>query len=166
MKHSQITIFTLLLLFAAVSVLLNIFGVLEIDSVTFFGYGLIFYGIASVYTSFGEKNKVLIFIGSAAFLSGIVISLPSHFDFIHPLNVFIPSAVLIAGISLFIVYFDDTGNRAILLAASILLITGIVFILAARSIQPAVFGESILKIIEVYWPVLLVISGITIILKR
>ncbi len=166
MKHSQILIFTLLLLFAAVSIFLSIFGILEIDSITFFGYGLIFYGVASVYTSFGEKNKVLIFIGSAAFLTGIVISLPSHFDFIHPLNVFIPSAVLIAGISLFIVYFDDTSNRAILLAASILLITGIVFILAARSIQPAVFGESFLKIIEVYWPVLLVISGITIILKR
>ena len=166
MKHSQITIFTLLLLFAAVSVFLNIFGILEIDSTTFFGYGLIFYGVASVYTSFGEKNKVLIFIGSAAFLTGIVISLPSHFDFIHPLNVFIPSSILIAGISLLIVFLDDTSNKTILLAASLLLIAGIIFILAVRNVQPAVFGESILKIIEVYWPVLLVISGITIILKR
>ncbi len=166
MKHSQITIFTFLLLFAAISAILNIFGILEIDSNTFFGYGLIFYGVASVYTSFGEKNKVLIFIGSAAFLIGIVISLPVHFDFIRPLNVFIPSSILIAGISLLIVFFDDTSNKTILLAALILLTAGIVFILAARGIQPAVFGESILKIIEVYWPVLLVISGITIILKR
>ncbi len=133
---------------------------------TFFGYGLIFYGVASVYTSFGEKNKILIFIGSAAFLAGILISLPSHFDFIHPMNVFIPSSILIAGISLFIVFFDDTSNKTVLLAASLLVLAGIIFILAARNIQPAVFGESILRIIEVYWPVLLVISGITIILKR
>ncbi len=166
MKHSQITIFTLLLLFAAASVFLNIFGILEIDSTTFFGYGLIFYGVASVYTSFGEKNKVIIFIGSAAFLAGIVISLQGHFDFIRPLNIFIPSSILIAGISLFIVFIDDTSNKTVLLAALILLITGIIFILAARNVQPAVFGESVLKIIEVYWPVLLVISGITIILKR
>ncbi len=159
-------IFTLLLLFAAVSIFLNIFGILEIDSTTFFGYGLIFYGVASVYTSFGAKNKILIFIGSAVFLAGIVISLPSHFDFIRPLNVFIPASILIAGISLFIVYFDDTSNKVILFAALILLLAGMIFILADRNIQPAVFGESILKIVEIYWPVLLVISGITIILKR
>jgi hypothetical protein len=165
-KHSQITIFTLLLLYAAASIFLNILGILEIDSTTFFEYALIFYGVASVYTSFGEKNKVLIFIGSAAFLTGIVLSLPSHFDFIRPLNVFIPSSILIAGISLFIVYFDDTSNKTILLAALILLLAGVIFILAARKVQPVVFGESILKIIEVYWPVLIVISGITIILKR
>ncbi len=166
MKHSQILIFTLLLLFAAVSIFLNLFGILELDSTTFFGYGLIFYGVASVYTSFGEKNKVLIFIGSAAFLAGIVISLPAHFDFISPLNIFIPASILIAGLSLFIVYFDDTSNKTILVAALILLMAGIILILTARTIQPAVFGESILKIVEVYWPVLLVISGITIILKR
>jgi hypothetical protein len=165
-KHSQITILTLIFLFIIVSVILNISGLTEIGPNEFTGYIMIFYGIATVYTSFGEENKFLIFIGSVIFLSGIVISLPSHFDFIKPLNIFVPSSILIAGISLFIVYFDNTKNRAVLFASLILTIAGLIFILGARQIQFAVFGESFLKIIEVYWPVLLIISGITIILKR
>ncbi len=166
MKHSQITIITFLLLFIVASFILNYTGIIEIDSTDLFGYGLIFYGIATVYTSFGGNNKFLIFLGSVIFLSGIVVSLPAHFDFIRPLNIFIPSSILIAGISLFIVYFDDTNNKAVLFASLILVIAGMIFIFTARQVQLGVFGESILKIIEVYWPVLLVISGITIILKR
>ena len=166
MKHSQITILALILLFIVALILLNISGITEIDSKELIGYGLIFYGVSTVYTSFGEKNKFLIFIGSAIFLSGIMISLPAHFDFIRPMNIFIPSSILIAGISLFIVYVDDTNNKTILFASIILTIAGIIFILAARQIQVVIFGESILKIIKVYWPVLLVISGITILLRR
>lgn len=166
MKHSQITILTFLLLFIVVSIILNISGITEIDSKELWGYGLIFYGIATVYTSFGGKNKFLIFIGSVIFLSGIVISLPAHFDFVRPLNIFIPSSVLITGISLLIVYFDDTENRSILFASIILLAAGVFFIFSARQLQIVIYWESVLKIIEVYWPVLLVISGITIILKR
>lgn len=166
MKHSQITILAFIFLFIIISIILNMLGLVEIESGDFLGYILIFYGIATVYTSFGERNKFLIFIGSVLFLSGIVLSLPSHFDFVRPLNIFIPSAILIAGISLFIVYFDDTKNKAVLFASLLLTIAGSIFIISARQIQISVLGESILKIIEVYWPVLLVISGITIILKR
>ena len=166
MKHSQITILAFIFLFIIISIILNMLGIAEIESGDFLGYILIFYGIATVYTSFGERNKFLIFIGSVLFLSGIAMSLPSHFDFVRPRNIFIPSAILIAGISLFIVYFDDTKNKVVLFASLLLTIAGLIFILAARQIQISVLGESILKIIEVYWPVLLVISGITIILKR
>lgn len=166
MKHSQITILAFIFFFIIISIILNILGVTEIESGDFLGYILIFYGIATVYTSFGEGYKFLIFIGSVIFLSGIVISLPVHFDFVRPLNIFIPSAILIAGISLFIVYFDDTKNKAVLFASLLLTIAGMIFILGARQIHISVLGESILKIVEVYWPVLLVISGITIILKR
>lgn len=166
MKHSQITILTLIFLFIIVSVILNISGLTEIGPNEFIGYIMIFYGIATVYTSFGEENKFLIFIGSVIFLAGIVFSLPSHFDFIKPLDIFVPSSIIIAGISLFIVYYDNTKNKTVLVASLILTVAGLIFILAARQIQFVVFGESILKIIEVYWPVLLIISGITIILKR
>ncbi len=166
MKHSQITILAFLLLFIVLSIILNITGITDIEPRELWGYGFIFYGIATVYTSFGSRNKFPIFIGSVIFLSGIVISLPVHFDFIRPLNIFIPSSVLIAGISLLIVYLDDRDSKSILFASLILLAAGLIFIVAARQIQIPVFGESILKVIEVYWPVLLVISGITIILKR
>jgi hypothetical protein len=165
-KHSQITILTFLILLIVGSIILNILGIIELDNRELFGYSFIFYGVATVYTTFGEKNKFLIFLGAVIFLSGIVITLPAHFDFVRPVNIFIPSAVLIAGISLFVVYIDDTKNKTILFASLILTITGIIFILSARNIQPAVYIESILKIIEVFWPVLLIISGITIILKR
>jgi hypothetical protein len=108
----------------------------------------------------------LIFIGAALFLTGIVISMPVHFDFVRPLNLFVPASMLIAGIGLFMAYFDEVKNKSILIAAVILTAAGIIFIMISRSIQLSIFGESILKIIEVYWPVLIIISGITIILKR
>ena len=166
MKHSQIIILTILLLLIVVAILLNLLNILMIDPRELFGYGLIFYGIATVYTTFGEGNKLLIFIGAALFLTGIVISMPVHFDFVRPLNLVVPASMLIAGISLFMAYFDEVKNKSILIASVILTAAGIIFIMISRSIQLSIFGESILKIIEVYWPVLIIISGITIILKR
>ena len=166
MKHSQIIILTILLLLIVVAILLNLLNILMIDPRELFGYGLIFYGIATVYSTFSEGNQLLIFIGAALFLTGIVISMPVHFDFVRPLNLVVPASMLIAGISLFMAYFDEVKNKSILIASVILTAAGIIFIMISRSIQLSIFGESILKIIEVYWPVLIIISGITIILKR
>jgi hypothetical protein len=165
-KHSQITILVFILLFIVASILLNITGIAHIVPADLIGYSLIFYGVATVYTSFGNKNKFFVFAGSVIFLGGILISLPAHIDFIRPLNILIPSSILIAGISLLIVYFDDVNNKSVLIASIILIAAGIVFIFTAREIHFLMFGESILRIIRDYWLALLVISGITIILKR
>lgn len=166
MKHSQITILVFIILFIVGAILLNLTGIARIVPADLIGYGLIFYGVATVYTSYGNNNKFFTFAGSAIFLSGILISLPAHFDFIRPLNILIPASLLIAGISLLIVYFDDTNSKSILIASIILIIAGIIFVLTVREIQFAIFGQSILRIIRDYWLVLLVISGITIVLKR
>ena len=165
-KQFQITILTFLLLFFIAATLLRIINVIALDVEELYGYGFILYGIATVYTTFGEENKVMLFLGSVIFLLGIVISLPAHFDIIRISDLFLPSALLIGGISLFVVYLDDTKNIILLIASFILLLSGTVLVFISRTIIIPVFFESILDFIVVYWPVLLIVSGITIILKR
>jgi hypothetical protein len=165
-KQFQITILTFLLLFFIAATLLRIINVIALDVEELYGYGFILYGIATVYTTFGEENKVMLFLGSVIFLLGIVISLPAHFDIIRISDLFLPSALLIGGISLFVVYLDNTKNIILLIASFILLLSGTVLVFISRTIIIPVFFESILDFIVVYWPVLLIVSGITIILKR
>ena len=166
MKHSQITILTLVLIFFVAAVFLRLLDLINLDSTELFAYGFILYGVATVYTTFGEKNKFLLFAGSVVFLAGIVISLPQHFEFVKPLNIFLPSSALILGIALLIVFLDDTKNKAIMIASFILIIAGFVLVFISRSVQLSVYFESVIDFIIVYWPVLLIVSGVTIILKR
>jgi hypothetical protein len=165
-KQFQFTILTFLLLFLVAAMLLRTINIITLDPTELYGYGFILYGIATVYTTFGEGNKFLLFLGSVLFLLGIIISLPAHFEIVGLSNMYVPSAVLIAGISLFVVYFDNTENNTILIASLILLIAGVVLIFLLREIQFLVFLESIPDFIAVYWPILLIVSGITFILRR
>ncbi len=162
----QITILTFILLFFIAAMLLRFINLIALDSIELYGYSFILYGIATVYTTLGEGNKILLFFASVIFLLGIVISLPAHFDIIQSSNLLIPSAILIGGVSLFIVYFDDTENKTILVASLMLLIAGVIIIFVSRTISFSLFLESILDFVTIYWPVLLIVSGITIILKR
>jgi hypothetical protein len=166
LKHSQITILTLVLLLFVAAVFLKLLNLIDLDSTELFSYGFILYGVATVYTSFGENNKFILFFGSAVFLSGILLSLPAHFEFVKPLNLFLPSSILIIGISLLIVYFDNTQNKSILVTSVVLLASGFVLIFLSRNIQFSIYLEAIVDIINVYWPALLIVSGVTIILKR
>ncbi|HSD62571.1 MAG TPA: hypothetical protein VLB50_02200 [Ignavibacteriaceae bacterium] len=165
-KQFQFAILTFILLFFIAATLLRLIGLLTLYSTELFGYAFILYGIATVYTTFGENYKVLLFAGAAIFLIGILISLPAHFDIIQISNLYIPSAILIGGISLFVVYFDDTTNPVVLIASIILLLSGIILVIVSRTVYVTIFLESILDFIAVYWPVLLIVSGITIILRR
>lgn len=165
-KQFQFAILTFILLFFIAATLLRLIGLISLDSTELFGYAFILYGIATVYTTFGEKYKTLLFAGAAIFLLGILISLPSHFDIIQVSNLYVPSAILIGGISLFVVYVDDISNSLILIASLVLLLSGIILIILSRTILISVFLESILDFIVVYWPVLLIVSGITFILRR
>jgi len=165
-KQFQITILTFLLLFFIGATLLRIVNLISLDPAELYGYGFILYGIATVYTTFGEENRTVLFIGSVVFLVGIAISLPVHFDIIGISHLYIPAAVLIGGISLLIVYIDDLKNKVILTGAVILIIAGIVLIFISGKIYGTTFLKSIPDFIAVYWPVLLIAAGITYILKR
>lgn len=165
-KQFQYVILTFVLLLFIAATLLRLVGLISLDSKELFGDAFILYGIATVYTTFGENNRLLLFAGSAIFLIGILISLPTHFEIIQFSNLYIPSAVLIAGISLLIVSFDDKANPLILMASLILVLVGTILVIVSRTVQVTVFLGSILDFILFYWPVLLIVSGITIILRR
>lgn len=165
-KQFQFAILTFILLLFVAATVLRLLGLIALDSSELFGDAFILYGIATVYTTFGENNRLLLFIGAAVFLFGIVISLPAHFEIIQISNMYVPSALLIGGISLLVVYFDDRPNSTILIASMILLLSGIILVFVSRTVQMTVFLGSILDFILVYWPVLLIVSGITIILRR
>jgi hypothetical protein len=165
-KHFQITILTFLLLFFIGATLLRIVNLISLAPAELYGYGFILYGIATVYTTFGEENRTVLFLGSVVFLVGITISLPIHFDIIGISHLYIPAALLIGGISLLIVYIDDFKNTVIFAGAIILILAGILLIIISEKIYGTVFLKSIFDFIVEYWPVLLIAAGITYILKR
>lgn len=165
-KQFQITILTFILLFFIAAILLRLVNIIALSTAELYGYSLILYGIATVYTTFGERNKILLFLGSVLFLVGIAISLPAHFDIIQLSKLYMPSAILIAGIGLLIVYLDDTAYKPILIASLILLSAGVVLIFISQTIYFSVFLRSVIDFVAVYWLVLLIVAGITIILKR
>jgi len=67
-------------LFIIVSLILSLLNILSISFTNILSYSLIIIGIALVYIEVIKQNRLLIFIGSIAFLTGIFLLITENFE--------------------------------------------------------------------------------------
>jgi hypothetical protein len=154
-----------LLIFLALSILLKLFGVIDVSNIELLGYALIFYGITMVYTSFGKKQPVVLFFGSSLFLTGILLFLLSNFEFTNTSETVFPSILLITGIDFLMLFFDNPSRKSFLAVSVTAILSAIVVTILLGSITVQNFFTSIINISVKYWPVVLIAAGLLILLS-
>lgn len=163
-KHQSILIY--LLIFLAFSILLSLFGVIDFSLTEISGYILIFFGIGIVYLSFGRNRKISLFIGTFSFLTGLVLYIISHFDFLRASVLLIPSVLLIFGISILFVAVDNPFSITSFIISLILISLGIYYSSNSGTLTFSDFSGSLLDLLIVYWPVFIIFGGIFLLLRK
>ena len=154
------------LAFLIISLVLKLFGFIYLDNNELLAYTFIFYGISSVYISFGRNKRFQLFIGTTAFLIGVVFFLVSNFDIFNSSSLIFPSVLLILGICCWMLFLDNTDDKAVLFISIIFILLGIIYSFSVGTLRIGSFINSIFSITVKYWMVALITLIIIILLKR
>ena len=163
-KNQLIGILTVI--FIIISVLLNIFDIAYISGNNIFGYSFIILGSSLTYTAFIQNKKTIVFIGSATFLSGVLLIILDNFEIYIRLDFVLPIILLVAGCSLLTTYLTDFAKRILLLLSLIFLAAGFTLLIFQKSFDFEIYFRSVLSIISVYWPIILIMIFVIIIINK
>jgi hypothetical protein len=154
-----------LLIFLALSVVLKLFGVIDVTNIELLGYAFIFYGITMVYTSFGKNQSVILFSGSSLFLTGLLLFLLSNFDFTSSREIIFPAILFILGIDFLMLFLDNTIRKNYLAISVTAILSAITVTILLWSITFQNFLTSIENITAKYWPVVIIAAGLLVLLS-
>lgn len=163
-KNQSIGILTVL--FIIISVLLNIFDIAYISSNEIFGYSFIILGSSLAYTTFIRNKKIIVFIGSATFLSGILLIVLENFEVIIARDFILPIVLLIVGSSLLMSYLTDFANKILLTLSIIILAAGVIFLIFIKPIELGVYYKSVISILSAYWIIILIMVFVIILINK
>ena len=165
MKNNNLII-VYLIIFISVLILLRTVDVIKINNEALLGYALIIYGLGLYYSSFIKNRKSVLFIGSSIFLAGVLFLVIGSFEFQKVELIILPSAVLILAVSSFMIFLSDTSNKTPLYAAIILFTSaiGIIAILSTQGLEN--FFPNTVSIAEIYWPILIILIVVIILVER
>ena len=163
-KNQLIGILTVL--FIIISVLLNIFEIAYISGNSIFGYSFIILGSSLAYTAFIQNKKTIAFIGSATFLSGVLLIILDNFEIYIQQDFFPPIILIVIGSSLLMAYLTDSVKRILFLLSVIFLTAGFTLLIFQKSFDFEIYYRSVLSIISVYWPIIVTMIFVIIIINR
>ncbi len=164
MSNSQ-PILLYLLIFLALSIVLKLFGIIDVGNIELLAYSFIFYGITLVYNSFVKNRALALFIGSSIFLTGFLLFLTTNFEFNDSNRIIFPAVLLIIGINFFMLFLADSERKSFLAISLTSIISAIIVIILLGSITFQNFFGSIINIFKKYWPVVLIVGGLIVFLN-
>lgn len=155
-----------LLIFLALSVVLKLLGIIDVENTELIGYAMIFYGINLVYISFGKKQNGILFTGTTLFLIGLLLFLTNNFEFINDNEIIFPSMLFILGISFLMLFLDNIHKKNFLLVSVTFILSALIVTALLGTITVTLFINAVIKITVKYWPIALVAIVLLVIIYR
>ncbi len=165
MKKNQLIIIYLLA-FLAFTVLLNLFGIVNITNPEILSYALIFAGLGLFFNSFGKDNKSLLFSSSFIFLWGVILFLINNFEFRNNSEVLYPALILNIGFSFLMLFIDSMKDKIYLLISIVFILLGIASALFWGKFNSSIFFNSFAVITVKYLPIIIIAAGIYFLLRK
>jgi hypothetical protein len=155
-----------IIVFSALLILLRIIGIISVNNNELIGYGLIIYGLSLYYSSFVAGRKLLLFLGSGLFLSGVVFLIAGSFDIQNNEQLFIPATLFVLSISSLMLFLFDRTNRTSVYASVILFAGGIGAMALVSPYGINNFFNNVIAFTKVYWPVIIILAAVVILVNR
>jgi hypothetical protein len=160
------SILTYLPVFIILLIIVKLIGVIDFSYLEISGYALVFYGMGTVYVSMGNNKRSMLFIGSVAFLVGVILFITSNYDFVKLTNIVLPSIFFILGTAFLILFIDDGVNKLFLIISAIFFVSAIFFFTKLANFNVGDFIKSALSITVRYWIIVVILTAIILLLKK
>ena len=149
-----------------VLLLLRNSNLLNISIETVTGYVFLLYGVITFYQVFNnERREILIFV-TILFLVGIELLVKANID-IYDARGFVFTSVLFLSGSVFLVLFlENTKEKIFVISGIILIVLSYLTITTFKKLGVFDLANKIANLFEFFWPVVLLIFGISVFINR
>ncbi len=163
-KKSKVSlIFGIILVLLGLVILLDKMGVWYLNWKKIISVLLVVSGAYLGYSGFGLNSNSKVFWGSILFFFGIYLFVDS-FGFLNPeIHFFWPVVLITTGLAFLMSFVNRPNDFALLLPAIAFVGLGVLFLLTNLGV---IYSFELWESIEKFWPVLLIIFGLYLILKK
>ena len=149
-----------------VLLLLRNSNLLNISIETVTGYVFLLYGVITFYQVFNnERREILIFV-TILFLVGIELLVKANIE-IYDARGFVLTSVLFLSGSVFLVLFlENTKEKIFVISGIILIVLSYLTITTFKKLGVFDLANKIANLFEFFWPVVLLIFGISVFINR
>ncbi|CUT02608.1 LiaI-LiaF-like domain-containing protein [Candidatus Chrysopegis kryptomonas] len=163
-KTSKVSlVFGVILVLIGLVILLDKLGVVYLSWKKILSILLVIAGAYLGYSGFGLNSNSKVFWGSILFFFGIYLFIDS-FGFLNPdVHFFWPVVLITTGLAFLMSFVNRPNDFALLLPAVALVGIGVLFLLTNLGV---IYSFEVWESVEKFWPVLLIILGLYLILKK
>jgi hypothetical protein len=154
--------FYLLILFIAAT-FLSLLGIVSLSSLDIAAYACLFWGISFFYSSYLKQYQSGIALSSVLFLIGTILFVFTQFEILNFGNVFIPSALIVIGLSVLISNLLTKVNTLSILFSALSLFAGTWILISRSTATVELFFSAASALVKSYW-VVIIFFGIIIFL--
>jgi hypothetical protein len=154
--------FYLLILFIIVT-FLSLLGVVPLSALSIAAYACLFWGISFFYSSYLKRYQTGIALSAVLFLIGTILFVFTKFEILNFGTVFVPSALIIIGLSLLIANLLTKIKSIPVLFSTLSLFAGIWLLLSRGTATVDLYLSALIAIVKSYW-IVVVFLGVIIFL--
>lgn len=162
-KTLRFPFFGIALILLGTGLLLDRLGYLNFGWDKIFSVGLMLFGAGLTWRAFMFDERGKVFFATMSFLFGLLLFLTSTHLVIDSPALVLPSVLLIIGFSFIMIFVLDTHEWGVLIPGIILTALGGTFMLSRLGYVQV---REIIDAGEIYWPLLLILIGAGMLLRR
>jgi hypothetical protein len=145
---------------------LNYLGIISVDVEIIIAIAFILYSVITVYISLGSGDRASLVFATILFLAGVIFLVKSYYKITDTRGTIFSSILFITGAVMFILFIENPKEKILLAPSIIMFLLSIVSIIFLKNIGLFNLVNKVGNIFDVFWPVLLLVLGISIFLNR
>ena len=162
-NFNRFPIIGLVLVLLGVALLLNQMNVIHIGGMALVWLGLLTYGAAVVIRAFISSDRSKVFFGTLCFLVGILFFLRREGFIQGSFSIYFPAFIIVVGLAFFMLFIFNAKDWHLLIPSVIFLGLGAALMLTHLGYW---YSRDVWRAIASYWPLLLIVFGGTMLLRR
>lgn len=166
MKYNNYILLGISLIIIGIFFLLRFFEIINTPFTEITSYVFIFYGLTTVYFSFGTGYRGRLFFASFIFLSGIMMFVINYYEILNPSSAIFASILFITGAGFLILFVDNTSEKTFLYSGFFMLVISYLSISFLKDFIIVQTANNLSFLVLDYWPVFVLFFGINILLMR
>lgn len=145
---------------------LNMAGVGNFSQNEITALSLMLFGIPTVYYSFENSLRGNLIAGVAAFLTGVILFVKDNFEIFENRGMILSSILFISGAILLFLYIENPAEKIFALSGLMLVLFGYLASTVLKNFVMLGLANRLAYYLEDFWPVILMVLGISILLNR
>jgi hypothetical protein len=153
-------------LFVGAFSLLRYFGVVSLSNEQLFGTAIIFYSLPTVYISLENGRREKLVWATVLFCVGVIFIVKLYFEILDTRGIVFASILFASGAAFMLLFIENVKEKVFLISGLLLILLSYLSVTFFKKLGLFETVNKIGNLFEVFWPVILIILGISIFINR